>query len=87
MIHFIFRFYSVFKPIKTYPCIEFYETIHRNIKKQIKDRLKKLNCKELDAVIKCFNDIIHQKKLSFSLTNLMASPFPNWKIFRPVPSE
>ena len=36
--------------------IEFYETIHRNIKKQITDRLKKLNCKELEDVINCFNE-------------------------------
>jgi len=35
---------------------EFYANIHRNIKKQTTDRLKKLNCKELDDVIKCFNE-------------------------------
>jgi len=34
----------------------FYKSIHRNIKKQTTDRLKKLNCKELDDVIHCFNE-------------------------------
>jgi hypothetical protein len=44
---------------------EFYENIHSNIKEQTTDRLKKLNCKELGDVIKCFNDFIITNHNSF----------------------
>jgi hypothetical protein len=44
---------------------EFYENIHTNIKEQTTDRLKKLNCNELDDVIKCFSDFMITNHNSF----------------------
>ncbi|KPA16762.1 hypothetical protein MHK_003021 [Candidatus Magnetomorum sp. HK-1] len=66
------RYFTIFAPIEDDPYYiaillsfqtyqnlsdsEFYKIINKNIKKQITDRLKTLNCKELDDVTQCFHE-------------------------------